>query len=481
MSKFKNMAGNRVIKAGIGYTVGNYLLKGINFLTVPIFTRLMSTVDYGTYGIYMTYDSIISVFIALALHSSLKNAKYEYKERFEEYLSSILIIPLVVLSVFLVVINVFSGAFQNLLDLNRIVLNILLCHSFANSVIMIYNNRLGLDYRYQDFLKISFINTFANVALSISLMFTLFINERYMGRIIGSALPMVCIAVYIYAITFKREKPRYNKEFWKFGVLYSLPIIPHGLSQIILSSFDRIMIRSMVGLSEAGIYTLGVNVEGLVKVTTTSLDTVWGPWFYEKMAADDHESIKKYSTYYAYGLFVLLGCLMIAGPEIIRIMGDAEYQDAKYVVIPILCCTYFTFLYTIPSAVEYYYKKTHMIAAGTMGAALLNIVLNYFAIKNFGYQAAAYTTLIAYAAYFVFHYIIAKRIAGKQMFNTKALVGFIIGILIINGFSVWLIDFFWIRLIVGISFLMINLFIAWKYIYPVLKNSKTVKAPKENN
>ena len=51
MFKFKNMAGNRVIKAGIGYTVGNYLLKGINFLTVPIFTRLMSTVDYGTYGI----------------------------------------------------------------------------------------------------------------------------------------------------------------------------------------------------------------------------------------------------------------------------------------------------------------------------------------------------------------------------------------------------------------------------------------------
>ena len=77
--------------------------------------------------------------------------------------------------------------------------------------------------------------------------------------------------------------------------------------------------------------------------------------------------------------------------------------------------------------------------------------------------------------------IIAKRIAGKQMFNTKALVGFIIGILIINAFSVWFIDFFWIRLIVGISFLMINLFIAWKYIYPVVKNSKTVKAPKENN
>ena len=464
-----NIKFNKVIKAGIGYTVGNYFLKGINFLTVPLFTRLMSTADYGIYSIYMTYDGIISVFIALALHSTLNSAKLEYKERMNEYLSSILIIPLIVLGSILVIVNIIPGSFQNLMDLNRIILNVLLCHSFSNAIIMIYNGKVSLDYRYQDFLKISFINTFANLVLSISLMFTLFMNERYMGRIIGSAIPMVCIAIYIYASTFRKAKPRYNKEFWKFGVSYSLPIIPHGLSQIILSSFDRIMIKSMIGVSQAGIYSLAVNIEGLVKVTTTSLDTVWAPWFYEKMEANEHEDIKKYSTYYAYGLFVLLGCLMIAGPEIIKIMASAAYHDAKYVVIPLLCCTYFTFLYTIPSAVEYYYKKTSMIAAGTMGAATLNIILNYFAIKEFGYQAAAYTTLISYAIYFIFHYNIAKKITGKQLFNTKAILGFILGILATNVFSIFFIDMFWIRFVVGVTFLLFNLFIAWKYVYPKMK------------
>ena len=468
---------NKVIEAGIGYTIGNYLLKGINFLTVPLFTRLMSTDDYGIYGIYLTYDGIISVFIALALHSSLKNAKYEFKEGFEDYLSSILIIPLFVLLMLLIIVNVFYGAFHNLLDLNRFILNILLFHSFANSIIMIYNNRLGLDYRYQDFLKISFVNTIVNLALSITLMYTLYVNERYMGRIIGSALPMVIIAIYIYVRTFRTARPKYNREYWKFGILYSLPIIPHGISLIILSSFDRIMIKSMIGLQQAGIYTLGVNVEGLVKVTSASLDTVWGPWLFEKMAAKDHETIRKYSNYYIYGMFVFLGCLMIAGPEIIKIMGSAEYQDAKYVVVPLLCCTFFTFLYTIPAAVEYYYKKTTMIAAGTMGAAALNIVLNYFTIKKFGYQAAAYTTLISYAAYFVFHYNIARIIAGKQMFDTRVIVGFIAGILLINVFCICFIDRFWVRLIVGVSFLLMNMYIVWKYIYPKLKG-ETIKDSK---
>ena len=102
------MKGGKVVKAGIGYTIGNYFLKGINFLTVPLFTRIMSTYDYGIYSVYMTYDAIISVFIAFALHSSLKNAKYKYKDKFDEYVSSILILPVVFLLCLLVLVNLLT-------------------------------------------------------------------------------------------------------------------------------------------------------------------------------------------------------------------------------------------------------------------------------------------------------------------------------------------------------------------------------------
>lgn len=465
---FKLIKGNKVIKAGMGYTVGNYLLKGINFLTVPIFTRLMSAAEYGVYSIYMTYDSIISIFIAFALHSSLKNAKYKYKDRFDEYISSILIIPVLSLAFLLILVNAFCKQFSALLDLNRLILNILFCHSFANSIVTIYNGKLGLDYRYKDFLKISFVNTSLNLCLSITLMFTMYANERYMGRILGSAIPLFAIALFILWRSFSSVKPRFNKEFWKFGLNYSIPIIPHGLAQVVLSSFDRIMIKSMVGASEAGIYSLGVNIEALVKVTITSLDTVWGPWFYERMAENDHESIKKYSTYYAYGMFVFLGCLMIAAPEIVAIMGSEQYQDAKYVVIPLMSCTFFSFLYTIPSAVEYYYQKTKMIASGTICAALVNVILNSICIKRFGYIAAAYTTMASYAAYFLFHYLIAKRIAGKQMFHTKALLGFILGIMVINIFGLLTVDCFIVRLVFGLIFLSVNCVYILKGIVPKL-------------
>ena len=72
---------NRVLKAGIGYTIGNYLLKGLSFFTIPLFTRLLTTQDYGKYSVFLSYEDIVFVLIGFAIHSSYKNARYKSVER----------------------------------------------------------------------------------------------------------------------------------------------------------------------------------------------------------------------------------------------------------------------------------------------------------------------------------------------------------------------------------------------------------------
>ena len=262
-----------------------------------------------------------------------------------------------------------------------------------------------------------------------------------------------------------------NFEYWKFGLNYSLPIIPHGLAQIVLSSFDRIMIKTLVGYSQAGIYSLGCNIEQLVKITTTSIDTVWSPWFYEQMNSGNEKKIKKMSYVYIYGIFLLLTCLILVTPELVWFMGSKEYQDAKYIVIPLLSCTFFTFLYTLPATVEYYYQKTKMIAIGTIGAAILNIILNSVFIRFYGYQAAAYTTLVSYFAYFVFHYNIAKKIHGSQIYDTKFIMLFVIGIIFFNFIGIILMNYSIVRFIALFCYLMVNVVIVIKKIIPFLKEN----------
>ena len=50
---------NAALTAGIGYTVGNILIKGINILTLPIFSRLMTQEEFGVFNVFMSYDAIL--------------------------------------------------------------------------------------------------------------------------------------------------------------------------------------------------------------------------------------------------------------------------------------------------------------------------------------------------------------------------------------------------------------------------------------
>ena len=50
---------SKAVSAGMGYTLGNMLIKGINFLTVPIFSRLMSTDEFCVYNVFLSYDAIL--------------------------------------------------------------------------------------------------------------------------------------------------------------------------------------------------------------------------------------------------------------------------------------------------------------------------------------------------------------------------------------------------------------------------------------
>ena len=53
----------KAFKAGLGYTIGNILIKGISFISVPVFARILTIGDYGIVNTFTAYVSIISIII----------------------------------------------------------------------------------------------------------------------------------------------------------------------------------------------------------------------------------------------------------------------------------------------------------------------------------------------------------------------------------------------------------------------------------
>lgn len=427
-----NGVNNKVLKAGAGYVIGNYLLKGITFLSAPIFSRLLSPQDFGDFSTYMSYEAILYIFVGLALHSSINNAKYTYENKLDEYVSSIICLDLASFVGWLVLVNLLYDRFVYRVGFERVVINILICHCLASSLYQIYNTYIGLQYNYKSFVIISWIYAISNIVLSVILIITIFDEDRSSGRIMGTSIPMLLVGIYIFIFFMKKAKPKIDLGYWKFGLNYSLPIIPHGVAQVVLSSFDRIMIRNMIGAAEAGIYSFAYTIYQIAAVASNSLQNVWKPWMYEKMESKEYDVIRKRGTDYAFGMGIFTALVLIGSPEMIKVLGDQMYWKSANCVIPVVLGGYFAFLYTLPVLVEYFYSKTKYIALGTIGAALLNVILNYLFLPRFGYIAAAYTTLIAYALYFCFHYVIAMRIHGSSLFNTKVLFLISFGVVVIG-------------------------------------------------
>ena len=82
--------GKKEVKAGAFYLAGNIVSKAVAFLTIPVFTRLLTTSEYGIVNTYSSWVQIVSVIMTLSLFNSFRTAVVEKKDDFDAYCASVL-------------------------------------------------------------------------------------------------------------------------------------------------------------------------------------------------------------------------------------------------------------------------------------------------------------------------------------------------------------------------------------------------------
>ena len=418
-------SGRKAVRAGVGYTIGNLLIKGLAFLSIPIFSNLLSTADYGVFNTYSAYMSLFTVVISLGLPSSIRTAHYDFGERSKEYISCGALLIVMNLALFLALGALCRQALELYGGLRRSLVFLAVLSSFGSALLSYYNSHLSMEYRSREFLAISFFYSFSSIALSILLICTHRGEAGYYWRALGNTLPMLLVAAYVLFRLWRRERPRVRREYARYGLRFGLPLIPHDLSRIVLSQFDRIMIAQSVGDAQAGLFSFACNLGLPIEVLTTSIDTAWCPWLFERLREGDYARIRRRAFDIAMLMSVGASALMLISPELIRLLSAPGYWESRYVAVPIVLSMYFAFLYILPAGVEYYLKKTQYIAAGTMAVAVLNVVLNALCIPRFGYVAAAYTTVVSYALYYLFHTLLSRRLFGGWVVESGGLFALI--------------------------------------------------------
>ena len=412
--------GNKVLKSGIWYTIASVSIRAVAIITTPIYTSMLTTSDYGRANTFNSWIDLFNIVTCLCVVYSIGRAKLDFKDKFDEYMSSLQGLS----SSFAFIVLLFAILFREQLsawmgyEVPLVVgLFAYLCISPSVEYMM---QKCRYEYKYKENIIISIITCVGQVGLSIGLML-LFNDQRYLGKILGVILPTFIMGLVFYINFFRQGKVFYNREYWTYALKIGLPMIPHGLALILLGQMDRIMIKDICSDSDAGLYTFGYSFSSLLMIFTNAVGQAWLPWFNETLYAGGRESIKNVQK-----KLVWLGCFLsfvfiVAAPEALMILSfsASEYWVAKAVVPPIVLGTLAQYFYTNYVNVEIYCKKTTIIAAGSCIAAGANYILNAIFIPGYGYVAGAYTTLASYFILMVLHYIMVRFVLKEKVYDDK--------------------------------------------------------------
>lgn len=258
-----------------------------------------------------------------------------------------------------------------------------------------------------------------SVLVSIIAILFVFKTNLYLGRIIPTALINLFFGLIVVVLVMRKGKVAVDFRYIKYGLAISAPLIVHGIALNVLSQSDRTMITMLADASQTGIYSLIYNFSMIATVITTALEGVWIPWFTERVTTKKYISdINKLSIDYVNLMTYAMVCLILVAPEVVKILASNKYWEGIVIIPPIVLANYIIFMYTLYVNIEHFYKKTLFITVNTFVAATVNIILNFIFIPQYGYVAAAFTTVTAYIVSLIMHASYAKKLE-PQLYPLK--------------------------------------------------------------
>lgn len=473
MSKLKQMINKYMslpvpVKAAAWFAICNFLQKGSNMLTVPIFTRLLTTDQYGMYTIYQSWYNLIYIFATLNLSAGVfNNGMIKFEDERDQYTAALNGLSMTVTAVMLIIYLLGHDFFNKLLELPTILVLAMFVELLFAPAFSLWSARQRFDYRYHRLVAITAVISVLGPAVGVGAV--ILSEHKAEARVLSYVAVQVCVGIVLCAVNFSKGRCFYVRTFWKYALWFNIPLIPHYLSMTVLGQADRIMIGRMIGLSEAAIYGLAYNISQMMILLTSAVNSSFIPYSYKAIRGKKYKEIGKNANI----LLSLWSCILVIvvclGPEIIRIFASPYYYEARWIIPPVALSVYFTFLYSLFGNVEFYYEANKFIMTASVTGAIINIILNYIFIPVFGYIAAGYTTLLCYILFAVGHYIfhirvLNKRAPGIRIYDMKYILSISVILTVFVLATVFVYDFNIVRysiviLIIAVLLIKRNYFI----------------------
>jgi len=449
------------VKHAKNYITATFFTKALGFISVPVFTRLLTPDEYGILAIFTSIISISTILLGLNFHGAVNRYYHEKDKKFGEFISSNILFLFFFNIISFYLINNFKREISALINIDVDVFIIAIIVAIFNIPIRMFLSYLQTSKQSD---KYSFLSVSKSVLiLFISIVWVYLLSEqRYFGKIYGNLVVSVIIFIIAVIYFIKLGKPKFKFKYVKYSLIFGIPLIPHALSGFILSYFDRIAINQLTGSLDTGLYSFAYNIGMIMNIVVMAMNKARLPMFYDYLKKAQYEKINNLTIKFTNYIFLASIGLILFSKEIVLILADESYYSSLEIV-PIIIFSYvFVSFYNLYASYSFYEKKTGLISIATLIAGFINIGLNYWLIPEFGYIAAAYTTLISYILLFGFHYINTKLFLNSKIVKFKIIIPNFLNyvvIIIIYFIIINLIDVYLIILLGKLLLLLISIYL----------------------
>jgi len=240
IDKYRNMPVQA--KASIWYAVCNFFQKGISFIVVPVYIRLLTTAEYGEWNIFQSWRDILIVIASLNLYAGVyTKTLVDNKDDRDRYTSSMQGLGTLI-TIALFGIYVFTRGLVNpLIGLNTKYMLLLFLYFIVYPAFSFWGTRQRVEYKYKSMVIVTAIVSLMTPALSLALFYITDLRE--LALVLGFLIVQCAVGLVFYVYHFFKGKCFFNKGYWKYAVKFNVPLIPHYLSLIVLGQSDKIMIK----------------------------------------------------------------------------------------------------------------------------------------------------------------------------------------------------------------------------------------------
>ncbi|UPV98944.1 polysaccharide biosynthesis C-terminal domain-containing protein [Halorussus gelatinilyticus] len=406
MTEDKRSSGN-FIRDFSFYSLADAIPSLVGFIALITVTHIFSTTEYGKYTLTIAFVTILST----ALFDWLRQSILRFESSSEDITPTSLSLLVVLTSLIglggIVGYYVLKPQLGNYAPFYVAGVIALIGMGLFKVLSSIFQARLQSGH----VLRFKTLNGTLRHGLGVIL--SIYVFGTTVGWIWGAAVGSIVSVIGILS-QLSSLRLSFNPDIARKLARYGVPMIGWLFGLTLLNFIDRVLIETLQGTAAVGIYSANYMLvqTGLPLVLTPIIEASH-PVIMERWNGDNEKTVSKliseYSRYYLIlGVPAAIFAGAISQPLSFLVLGE-EYQ-VGFVVIPIISASLFFWNFSMigHKGLEIH-DRTSIMTTGIVLSVVVNIILNFMLIPDFGYVGASFATLFSSAIYMVFSYFMSLK------------------------------------------------------------------------